>query len=164
MLCLLNVWNHESLSPPRRDPKRCVLKNLKLKFSLHLPDLDKISERRGKLKMKKETRHSVYCGCLSLRIQSPGATVAILRGTRGAEKTAMVQKPPMAPSVAPESAPQALIRWSVASKIQALKDIVKKDLKIFRPGFEMGNLYFELPSTDGSIEALHTVSCHYQPR
>ncbi len=35
-----------------------------------------------------------------------GATVAILKGTKGAEKTAMVQKPKMAPPGAPPVAPQ----------------------------------------------------------
>jgi len=35
-----------------------------------------------------------------------GATVAILRGTKGAEKPAMVQKPQMAPPSTPAPAPK----------------------------------------------------------
>jgi len=82
-----------------------------------------------------------------------GATVAILRGTRGAEKTAMVQKPPMAPPVAPESAPPGPNPLEVASKIQALKDIVKKDPKNLPAWVEMGNLYFDSDQPKEAIEA-----------
>ena len=82
-----------------------------------------------------------------------GATVAILRGTRGAEKTAMVQKPPMAPPVAPESASPGPNPLEVASKIQALKDIVKKDPKNLPAWVEMGNLYFDSDQPKEAIEA-----------
>ena len=49
-----------------------------------------------------------------------GATVAILRGTKGAEKTAMVQKPQMAPPGAPAPAPLLLgilSKWLLRFKL-----------------------------------------------
>jgi len=65
----------------------------------------------------------------------------------------MVQKPPMAPPVAPESAPPGPNPLEVASKIQALKDIVKKDPKNLPAWVEMGNLYFDSDQPKEAIEA-----------
>jgi cytochrome c-type biogenesis protein CcmH/NrfG len=89
-----------------------------------------------------------------------GATVAILKGTRGVEKVAMVQKPPMAPSgaeipspSAPAPGPAARDSVEVASKIQTLKEIVKKDPKNLPAWVELGNLYFDTNQPKEAIEA-----------
>ncbi len=86
-----------------------------------------------------------------------GATVAILRGTKGAEKAAMVQKPQMAPPGAPASAPPARDSLAAASEIQTLKEVVKKDPKNLPAWVELGNLYFD---TDQPKEAIDAYS-HY---
>ena len=86
-----------------------------------------------------------------------GATVAILRGTKGAEKIAMVQKPQMAPPGAPAPAPPARDQMETASQIQTLKEIVKKDPKNLPAWVELGNLYFD---TDQPKEAIDAYS-HY---
>jgi cytochrome c-type biogenesis protein CcmH/NrfG len=87
-----------------------------------------------------------------------GATVAILRGTKGAEKAAMVQKPQMAPPGAPAPAlpapaPPARDSVEVASQIQTLKEIVKKDPKNLPAWVELGNLYFDSDRPKEAIEA-----------
>ena len=82
-----------------------------------------------------------------------GATVAILRGTKGAEKTATVQKPQMAPPGVPTPAPPARDSIEVASQIQTLKDIVKKDPKNLPAWVELGNLYFDSDQPKEAIEA-----------
>ncbi len=82
-----------------------------------------------------------------------GATVAILRGTKGAEKTATVQKPQMAPPGAPAPAPPARDSIEVASQIQTLKDIVKKDPKNLPAWVELGNLYFDSDQPKEAVEA-----------
>ena len=78
-----------------------------------------------------------------------GATVVILRGKRGVEGSAMVQKPQMAPSPASPD-PSSL---EVASKIQTLKDILKKDPKNLPAWMELGNLYFDSDQPKEAIEA-----------
>jgi len=85
-----------------------------------------------------------------------GATVAILRGTKGAEKTAMVQKPQMPPG-APAPAPPARDPLAATSEIQTLKEVVKKDPKNLPAWVELGNLYFD---TDQPKEAIDAYS-HY---
>ena len=86
-----------------------------------------------------------------------GATVAILKGTKGAEKVAMVQKPqmasPSAPAGAPAPAPPARDSIEVASQIQTLKEIVKKDPKNLPAWVELGNLYFDTDQPKEAIEA-----------
>jgi len=82
-----------------------------------------------------------------------GATVAILRGTKGAEKTAMVQKPQMAPPGAPAPAPPARESIEAASQIQTLKEIVKKDPKNLPAWVELGNLYFDTDQPKEAIDA-----------
>jgi cytochrome c-type biogenesis protein CcmH/NrfG len=84
-----------------------------------------------------------------------GATVAILRGTKGAEKTALVQKPQMAPPGAPAPAPAPPARDSIetASQIQTLKEIVKKDPKNLPAWVELGNLYFDTDQPKEAIDA-----------
>ena len=82
-----------------------------------------------------------------------GATVGILWVTKGGEKTAMVQKPPMATPGAPAPAPPARPPLEVASQIQTLKEIVKKDPKNLPAWVELGNLYFDTDQPKEAIEA-----------
>jgi tetratricopeptide (TPR) repeat protein len=78
-----------------------------------------------------------------------GATVAILKGKKGVEGPAMVQKPQTAPMPAPPG-PSPL---EVASKIETLKEIVKKDPKNLPAWVELGNLYFDSDQPKEAIEA-----------
>jgi cytochrome c-type biogenesis protein CcmH/NrfG len=82
-----------------------------------------------------------------------GATVAILKGTKKIEKTAMVQKPQMALPGAPAPVPPGRDSIEVASKIQALKEIVTKDPKNLPAWVELGNLYFDSHQPKEAIEA-----------
>lgn len=83
-----------------------------------------------------------------------GATVAILRGTKGAEKTAMVQKPQMAlPGAPAPAAPPPRDSIEAASQIQTLKEIVKKDPNNLPAWVELGNLYFDTDQPKEAIEA-----------
>jgi cytochrome c-type biogenesis protein CcmH/NrfG len=87
-----------------------------------------------------------------------GATVAVLRGTKGTEKGAMGQKPQMAPPgvpapTLPAPTPPARDSIEVASQIQTLKEIVKKDPKNLPAWVELGNLYFDSDRPKEAIEA-----------
>ncbi len=89
-----------------------------------------------------------------------GATVGILWMTKGGEKTAMVQKPQMAPPGSPMSGPPgqgpippARDPALVASEIQTLKEMVKKDPKNLSAWVELGNLYFDTNQPKEAIEA-----------
>jgi len=82
-----------------------------------------------------------------------GATVAILKGTKVTEKTAVVQKPQMPPSGAPAPAPPGIDSIEAASKIQTLKEIIKKDPKNLAAWVELGNLYFDTNQPKEAIEA-----------
>ena len=84
-----------------------------------------------------------------------GATVGILWMTKGTEKTAMVQKPPMTPpgTPAPAAAPPPRDSIEAASQIQTLKEIVKKDPKNLPAWVELGNLYFDTDQPKEAIEA-----------
>jgi cytochrome c-type biogenesis protein CcmH/NrfG len=82
-----------------------------------------------------------------------GATVAILRGTKGAEKAAVVQKPQMALPGGPASAPPARDPVKLASQIQTLKEIIKKDPKNLPAWVELGNLYFDSDQPKEAVEA-----------
>lgn len=82
-----------------------------------------------------------------------GATVAILKGTKGAEKPAVVQKPQMAPAGVPAPGPLARDSIEVASQIKTLKEIVKKDPKNLPAWVELGNLYFDTDQPKEAIEA-----------
>jgi len=77
-----------------------------------------------------------------------GATVAIIRGTKGVEKVAGGPAPQMAPMPPPGPDPAEL-----NLKIQALKDIVKKDTKNMPALEELGNLYFDTGQPKEAIEA-----------
>lgn len=84
-----------------------------------------------------------------------GVTAGILYVTRGAEKPVMVRKPQMAPPGAPTPAPAPPARdmIEVTSKIQTLKEIVKKDPKNLPAWVELGNLYFDSHQPKEAIEA-----------
>jgi cytochrome c-type biogenesis protein CcmH/NrfG len=82
-----------------------------------------------------------------------GATVAILKGSRGAQRSAAIQKPQMAPQGVPAPAPQGPSPMEVASKIEALKDLVKKDPKNLSAWVELGNLYFDADQPREAIDA-----------
>ena len=77
-----------------------------------------------------------------------GATVAVLKGKKGVEGPAMVQKPQTAPMPAPPG-PSPL---EVASKIETLKEIVKKDPKNLSAWVELGNLYYDANQPKEAIE------------
>jgi tetratricopeptide (TPR) repeat protein len=78
-----------------------------------------------------------------------GATVVILKGSKGGERAAMGQKPEMAPVPGP-SKPSPL---ELASKIKTLKEIVQKDPKNPPAWVELGNLYFDSDQPKEAIEA-----------
>jgi tetratricopeptide (TPR) repeat protein len=78
-----------------------------------------------------------------------GATVAILKGRTGGERTTMVQKPEIAPAPGPPK-PSPL---EVASKINTLKEIVQKDPKNLPAWVELGNLYFDSDQPKEAVEA-----------
>ena len=89
-----------------------------------------------------------------------GVTVGILWMTKGAERVAMVQKPQMAPPGSPVQGPPvqgptppARDSVEVASQIQTLKEIVKKDPKNLPALVELGNLYFDTNQPKEAIEA-----------
>jgi cytochrome c-type biogenesis protein CcmH/NrfG len=82
-----------------------------------------------------------------------GAMVAILRGTKGAEKPAMVQKPQMALPGAPAQAPKGPDPLESAAKINTLKEIIKNDPKNLPAWVELGNLYFDTDQPKEAIEA-----------
>jgi tetratricopeptide (TPR) repeat protein len=78
-----------------------------------------------------------------------GATVAILRGTKNVEKSPPVKNSRMLPMPAPKG-PDSI---RVASEIQSLKEMVKKDPKNLSAWEELGNLYFDSGQPKEAIEA-----------
>jgi cytochrome c-type biogenesis protein CcmH/NrfG len=83
-----------------------------------------------------------------------GVTVGILWMTKGTERTAMVQKPQMAPPGAPApAAPPPRDTLEATSQIQTLKEILKKDPKNLPAWVELGNLYFDTDQPKEAIEA-----------
>ncbi len=78
-----------------------------------------------------------------------GATVAILKGTKGVERAAMVQTPQKSSMPAPQGPSPA----EVASKVESLKEILKKDSKNLSALVELGNLYFDSNQPKEAIEA-----------
>ena len=82
-----------------------------------------------------------------------GATVAILKRGNSGERTVMVQKPSMPSQMIPLPTPSGPPPVEVAGKIQALKDILKKDSKNLSAWVELGNLYFDSNQPKEAIEA-----------
>ena len=113
-------------------------------------------ESKKESDMKKETAIFVIVIALFVGFAA-GATVGILymvnREGKEIEKTAIVQKPQMAPSGVPALAPPARDSMELASQIQTLKEIVKKDPKNLPAWVELGNLYFDSHRPEEAIEA-----------
>lgn len=102
--------------------------------------------------MKKETVILVIVVAFLVGFVS-GATVAILKVKGGGQKAAVMQKPQMAPQMAPMPAPPGPSLAEVSSKIQALKEIVKKDPKNLSAWVELGNLYFDSDQPREAVDA-----------
>jgi tetratricopeptide (TPR) repeat protein len=77
----------------------------------------------------------------------------INKGEKGVEGVATVQKPQLPPTGAPAPAPPGIDSFEAASKIQTLKEIVKKDPKNLAAWVELGNLYFDTNQPKEAIEA-----------
>ena len=81
-----------------------------------------------------------------------GATVAILKGRKGAEIPVAAQRPqgvqetPAAVQPGPSPA-------EVADRVQTLKDILKRDAKNLSAWAQLGNLYFDTNQPREAIEA-----------
>lgn len=106
--------------------------------------------------MKKET--VIFMVAIALLVGfAIGATVGILymikRGEKGFERVATGQKPPMAPPGAPAPTTPGRDSIEVASQIQTLEEIVKKDPKNLSAWVELGNLYFDTNQPKEAIEA-----------
>ena len=106
--------------------------------------------------MKKET--AILAIVIALVVGfAIGASVGILymvnKGERAVEKTVMIQKPQLLPQTVPMSAPPGPSSMEVASRIQPLKDILKKDQKNLPAWVELGNLYFDSDQPKEAIEA-----------
>ena len=100
------------------------------------------------IEMKKET--AILAIVISFLVGFiTGATVAILKGAKEVEKPAVVQKPQIDPMPAPKGSDPI----EVASKIQSLKDIIKKDPKNLPAWVELGNLYFDSGQPKEATEA-----------
>jgi len=86
-----------------------------------------------------------------------GATVGILymtnRGEKEFNRVAQAQKPKIAPQGGEAPASPGSNPLEVASKIQTLKEIVKKDPKNLPAWVEIGNLYFDSGQPKEAIEA-----------
>jgi tetratricopeptide (TPR) repeat protein/uncharacterized protein YneF (UPF0154 family) len=98
--------------------------------------------------MKKETVILVVVIAFLVGFIS-GATVAILRGTKNVENSPPVQNSQMVPMPTPKS-PDSV---QVASEIQSLKEMVKKDPKNLSAWEELGNLYYDSGKPKEAIEA-----------
>jgi cytochrome c-type biogenesis protein CcmH/NrfG len=106
--------------------------------------------------MKKET--AILMVVIALLVGfTVGATVGILyminREGKEVERVATVQKPKMTPQSAPAPSSSDRDSIEVASKIQTLKEMVKKDPKNLAAWVELGNLYFESDQPKEAIDA-----------
>ena len=106
--------------------------------------------------MKKEKAIFVIAIALFVGFAA-GATVGILymvnREEKEIKKTAIVQKPQMAPPGVPASASPARDSVELASQIQTLNEILKKDPKNLPAWVELGNLYFDSDRPEEAVEA-----------
>ncbi len=101
--------------------------------------------------MKKETV-ILYVGVALLIGFIGGVTTGILWITKGKETTSKIQKSQM-PQMAPTPAPSGPDPIEAASKIQTIKDILKKDPKNLSAWVDLGNLYFDMNQPKEAIEA-----------
>lgn len=104
--------------------------------------------------MKKETAILAIVVAFGIGFIS-GATVAILKMTKGSEKVDLVQTPQRILQGGEVNAPQGLNPLEFASKIQVLKEMVQKDSKNLSAWIELGNLYFDSGQPKEAIEAYH---------
>jgi cytochrome c-type biogenesis protein CcmH/NrfG len=102
--------------------------------------------------MKKETTIFMIVIAFLVGFVS-GATIAILKVKGGSEKVTRMQKPQMAPQIAPMPASEGPPPTELLSKIQALKETVKKDPQNLSAWAELGNLYFDSDQPREAIEA-----------
>jgi len=99
--------------------------------------------------MKKETVYLIVVIAFLVGLVTGAISGILWMGKKGGERTAMVQKPEMAP--APGSPTPSPLE--VASKIKTLKEIVQKDPKNLSAWVELGNLYFDSDQPKEAIEA-----------
>jgi cytochrome c-type biogenesis protein CcmH/NrfG len=85
-----------------------------------------------------------------------GAIVAILK-TKSGDRPGLIQNPQLASQMAPQMAPMPIPQGpspaEVASEVQTLKAILKKDPKNLSALAELGNLYFDSDKPKEAIEA-----------
>jgi cytochrome c-type biogenesis protein CcmH/NrfG len=131
-------------------------KNQKRIYRLFVSSIPCYYQKRKESNMKKETVILMVVIALLVGF-AIGATVGILyminKGEKGVEGVATVQKPQLPPAGAPAPAPPGIDSIEAASKIQTLKEIVKKDPKNLAAWVEMGNLYFDTNQPKEAIEA-----------
>jgi cytochrome c-type biogenesis protein CcmH/NrfG len=86
-----------------------------------------------------------------------GATIAILKVKGGSEKVARIQKLQIAPQKASQEASMPASEGpspvELSSKIQALKEMIKKDPQNLSAWAELGNLYFDSDQPREAIDA-----------
>ena len=86
-----------------------------------------------------------------------GATVAILKVKGGSEEVAKMQSSKIAPQTATQMTPmpasEGLPSAELSSKIQALKEMLKKDPQNLSAWAELGNLYFDSDQPREAIDA-----------
>jgi cytochrome c-type biogenesis protein CcmH/NrfG len=131
-------------------------KNQKRIYRLFVSSIPCYYQKRKESNMKKETVILMVVIALLVGF-AIGATVGILyminKGEKGVEGVATVQKPQIAPRGAPAPAPPGIDSIEAASKIQTLKEIIKKDPKNLTAWVELGNLYFDSDQLQEAIEA-----------
>ena len=104
--------------------------------------------------MKKETTILVVVIAFVVGLivgASSGILYMVNRG--GSGSPVMAQKPPLVAQGLPGPAPKAPVSPEVTSKIDVLKQIVKKDPKNISAWAELGNLYFDSEQTKDAIAA-----------
>jgi tetratricopeptide (TPR) repeat protein len=103
--------------------------------------------KRG-FQMKKETAILAVVIAFLLGFIT-GATVAIIKGTKGSEHAAEIQQPGPIQEPASSGPPPE----KVASRIKLLKDVVERDPGNLSAWVEMGNLYFDSGRPKEAIDA-----------
>jgi cytochrome c-type biogenesis protein CcmH/NrfG len=106
--------------------------------------------------MKKETAILMIVIAFLVGFVS-GATIAILKVKGGSEKVTRMQNPQIVPQTATQMAPMSASEGppsaELSSKIQALKEIAKKDPQNLSAWAELGNLYFDSDQPREAIDA-----------
>jgi tetratricopeptide (TPR) repeat protein len=102
--------------------------------------------------MKKETAILMIVIAFLVGFVS-GATIAILKVKGGSEKDIGMQKPQIVPQKAPMPTFEGLSSVELSSKIQVLKEMIKKDPQNLSAWAELGNLYFDSDQPREAIDA-----------